>query len=207
MTKNLAILGCGGHGKVVADAAMNCSQWQDIAFFDDKSISGYGPWKMEGTYRELLSNVSSFSAVIVAIGDNSTRLEKTKELYSVGTKIATIIHPAAVVSQFSEVSEGTVIFAGAIVNAGAKIGLASIVNTGSVVEHDCCLGDAVHISPNATLSGETKVGACSWIGAGAVTRQKTRVGDNCVVGAGSVVVSSVSSGDTVVGNPAKPIKY
>ena len=35
MGNSLAVLGAGGHGKVVADIARASGEWEDIVFFDD----------------------------------------------------------------------------------------------------------------------------------------------------------------------------
>lgn len=45
-----------------------------------------------------------------------------------------------------------------------------------------------------------------WIGGGAIILAGVTIGQGAVVGAGSVVTKDVQPGQTVVGNPAKPIK-
>ena len=204
MNNTLAILGAGGHGKVVADAALLSGEWVEIFFFDDAYPDKVknGQWDVTGTSTDLLSGHNQFAGVVVAIGDNKLRLAKTLELQIKGVRVVSIIHPRAVVSPYVSLAPGCVIFAGAVINIDARIGQACIVNTGSVVEHDCQLHDGVHLGPNAALAGRTVVGECSWIGIGAATRQLVTIGSEVVVGAGTVIVKSVPDGVTVVGNPA-----
>lgn len=204
MNKTLAILGAGGHGKVVADAALLSDEWSEIVFFDDAYPDKVknGQWPVIGTSADLLSGHNQFAGVVVAIGDNKLRLAKTLELQKKGARVVSIIHPRAVVSPYVSIAPGCVIFAGAVINIDARIGQACIVNTGSVVEHDCHLHDGVHLGPNAALGGQTVIGDCSWIGIGAVTRQLVTIGSEVVVGAGSVIVKSLPDGVTVAGNPA-----
>jgi sugar O-acyltransferase (sialic acid O-acetyltransferase NeuD family) len=208
MTNKLAILGAGGHGKVVADAALSSCLWSEVVFFDDGCLgkANNGQWVVEGTGADLLCGYDQFSGVVVAIGNNKLRLAKTLELQRAGAEIVSIIHPSAVVSPFANIAKGCVVFAGAVINIDATIGRSCIVNTGAVVEHDCCLHDGVHLSPNAAISGQTEVGECSWIGIGAVTRESIFIGSDVVVGAGSVIVKNVPNGVTVVGNPAVILK-
>lgn len=204
--KQLALLGASGHGKVIADAAL-LSSWKSITFFDDiwPAARWNGHWAVEGNTATLLARLAEFDGVIVAIGNCKTRWEKQQLLQAAGANIATVIHPAAIVSSYASIGAGTVIMAGAVVNVDAVLGNACIVNTGATVDHDCKLADGVHISPGAHLSGNVQVGDCSWVGVGAAVRQGVVIGDHVMVGAGAVVVKPVATGMTVVGSPAMPL--
>lgn len=208
MTNKLAILGAGGHGKVIADVALSTDFWSKIIFFDDSYPDNVGNsrWAIEGTSAGLVCSHDQFSGVIVAIGNNEVRLAKTLELQEAGANIVSIIHPSAVISPFATIAQGCTVLAGAVINVDAHIGQSCIVNTGAVVEHDCRLHDAVHLSPNAALSGHTEVGKCSWMGIGSVTRESIVIGSNVIVGAGAVVVDNVPDSVTVAGNPAVILK-
>lgn len=204
MNNTLAILGAGGHGKVVADAALLTEEWSQVTFYDDaypEKVSN-GQWTISGGSDDLFSGFDQFEGVIVAIGDNKLRLAKTLELQQMGAKVVSIIHPKAVVSPYAFIASGCVVCAGALINIDAKIGQACIVNTGSVIEHDCHLHDGVHLCPNAALAGQIVIGECSWIGIGSVTKQLITIGSEVVVGAGTVIINSIPDGVTVVGNPA-----
>lgn len=201
----LAILGAGGHGKVVADAAQAGGQWREVVFFDQDwpGQTHNGPWEVVGDEAQLLDRVREFDGVAVAIGANDVRLACARRLRAAGATLATVIHPAAVVSQHASVGAGTVIFATAVVNPGASIGKACIINTAATVDHDCNLADGVHISPGAHLGGGVQVGAASWIGIGASIRQYLQLGANTIVGAGAAVVRSFPGDVTLVGVPAR----
>ena len=203
--KRLAILGASGHGKVVADAA-ELSGWDSVVFYDDAwpVFNTNGIWPIQGGSRELIKSLRRYDGVVVAIGDNTVRLEKLAELESGNASIAVIVHPSAQVSRYARVSPGTVVFANAAVNAGALLGKGCIINTGSVVEHDCRLADGVHVSPNAALAGGVVVGRASWIGIGAVVKQLVSIGDGVVIGMGAVVTRNMSDELVAIGNPARP---
>jgi len=96
---------------------------------------------------------------------------------------------------------------GACINADAHIGVGVIVNTGAVVEHDCVLGEFAHLAPNATLGGWVQVGDQAMVGLGAAVLPGVRIGARAVVGAGSVVLVDVPAGATVVGNPARVVRW
>lgn len=202
----LAILGASGHGKVVADCAEACG-WQQVVFFDDAwpEVSQNGHWPVAGTSEDLLAELASFAGVLVAIGSNSIRRDKLTMLEGEGASLITVVHPAAVVSQYAHIGTGSVVFAGAIVNADARLGSGSIINTGASIDHDCVLGECVHVSPGARLAGGVAVGDLSWIGIGAVVKQLVRIGESVIVGAGAAVVKDVGDSLTVIGVPARTV--
>lgn len=205
--KRLALLGAGGHGKVVADAALAAS-WEQVTFFDDawpqRRVNGI--WPINGNSAELIVRAREFDGVIVAIGDCELRWRKHGELRAAGARLATIVHPAAAVSRHATLGEGCAVMAGAVVNIDAILGQACIINTGATVDHDCRIGDGVHIAPGAHLSGGVEVGALSWVGTGAAVKQYLRIGERVMVGVGAVVVDAVADAQTVAGNPARPLR-
>ncbi len=205
--KRLAIYGASGHGKVVAEIA-ELNGWQKIVFFDQNadSIQKNGAWSVEGDLDALLSQRAHFDAVIVAIGNNKIRCDKSAALSKAGFKLTQLIHPSAVVSPYSTVGPGSVIMANAVVNPFSVIGDSVIVNTGAIVEHDCTVHNGVHISPGVSLAGEVTIGEKAWIGIGACVKQQCLIGEESIIGAGSVVIEDIPPHVTVAGVPAKKIK-
>ncbi len=203
--KRLAILGASGHGKVVAEIA-ELSGWEKIQFFDDAwpDVGKNGPWPVLGKTNDLIHKIREYDCAIVAIGDNDIRYEKSLFLISKGFKLATLIHPAAIVSQYSNISQGSVVMAGVVINPFSEFGQACIINTSASIDHDCIIDNAVHISPGVNLAGAVKVGALSCIGIGATVKQCIQIGTNVVIGAGSTVINDVYDDFIVVGTPAKP---
>ncbi|CAJ0681132.1 Putative acetyltransferase EpsM [Ralstonia mannitolilytica] len=203
----LALFGAGGHGKVVADAAL-AAGWTDIVFFDDAwpRLKSNGHWPVVGDFDALMGRAYPFQSVHVSIGNCAVRLRKQQELQAAKIELATIIHPRACVSQFAHVGMGSAVMAGAVVNVDTVIGDACIINTGATVDHDCRLAAGVHVCPGAHLSGNVTVGARSWIGVGAIVRQGISIGDDAMAGAGAVIVKAVGNGLTVVGCPAVPLR-
>lgn len=206
--RRLALLGAGGHGKVVADAAQ-CAGWAQVSFFDDAwpRLGHNGPWEVIGTTDDLVRQLSRFDGVIVSIGACATRMERQRRLAGAGATLATVVHPRATVSRHASLGPGSVVMAGAVIQPGARLGGACIVNTGATVDHDCVLGESVHVGPGAHLAGNVHVGDASWIGIGAVVREGSAIGRDALVGAGAVVVAAVPDGARVVGNPARPMRH
>ncbi|HEX2534437.1 MAG TPA: sugar O-acetyltransferase [Chitinophagaceae bacterium] len=66
--------------------------------------------------------------------------------------------------------------------------------------------DAAQRKAGLELGRPVRIGRNVWIGAGALILPGVTIGDDAIVGAGSVVTRDVAPGNTVVGNPARPVK-
>lgn len=205
-SKRLIVAGAGGHGKVIADIAEKTGKYTHIAFLDDntskKTVLGY---PIIGTM-----NFSDFQRetdeIIVAVGNAQVRKKLQEQYESMGLKIATLKHPAAVIGTNVSIGSGTVIMAGAVINCDTVIGKGNIINTCASVDHECRIEEFVHISVDAHLCGNVHVGKECWIGAGSVVINNKDICDNCMIGAGAVVVKHILVSGTYVGVPAKVVK-
>lgn len=206
MGGRLLILGAGGHGRVVADAALDLG-FGDVGFLDDGNVgASSGPFAVIGAIRQLEGFREQWPTAIAAVGNNLLRLGLYNRLKNAGFQVPPVIHPSAVISSRAIVGEGVFIAAGAVVNIGATLGVACIINTGATVDHDCVIGDGAHISPGAHLAGEIFVGDRAWIGIGSSIRNRVRIGQDAIVGAGSAVVRDIPQSETFAGAPARRLR-
>ena len=195
----LAIIGCGGHGKVVADIAEKLGY--DVSFFDD-DLEKQKKNTVLGNFKSLLSN-NDFENCFVAIGDNKIRSEHLYKLKEASKKMLSLIDPSAIIAKDVLIGDGSVIMPNVSINSGAQIGEGAIVNTSAVIEHDCLIGDYAHICPGAVIAGNVKIGDASQVGINASLIPGLIIGDNVSIGAGSVILQNVSPNSVVYGNPGK----
>ena len=159
--RRLAIIGASGHGKVIADIARRIGYCEIVFFDDDESIHECGGYPVVGKSSE----AGTIDAdVIVGIGNADIRKRIQESIPE--QKLATLIHPDAVIAEDVEIGVGTVVMAGAVINPGTHIGKGCIINTCSSVDHDCIVDDFVHVAVGSHLCGTVNVGAGTWIGAG-----------------------------------------
>ena len=194
-TKQIAIYGKSGHGRVLADMAKLLGYTEIIWVDDDEAKDAYSFL----VYLEFYHTVP----IALGIGDNQTREKLMQKLLGHQVNIATLIHPSAVVSPSAKISKGTVIMANAVVNADSVVGEGVILNTACVIEHDVIIEDFVHISPKTALAGNVEVQRGSHLGIGSSVIQGRSIGRNTIVGAGSVVIEDIPSNVTAVGVPAR----
>lgn len=205
MSRGLLVVGAGGHGRVVADAALATGTWDEVAFVDDQIATTQRVLELPilGPTGSLADLRPKYPAVVVAIGAPAVRLRLLEHCRSLGFELPVILHPAASVSRFAQLKEGCVVCAQAVVSPGAILERGCIVNTAASVDHDCRLDAGVHVCPGARVAGNVHVGSGSCIGIGSCIRQGIVIGGGATVAAGAVVVANVASGVTVMGNPAR----
>ena len=185
MKKKLAIIGAGGHGKVVGEIAL-LSQYETIDFFDDKinEIKKF-PFIIRGNIDQLKSNLKEYDVFFVAIGDNQIRSEKIKWLKKLEVNIVNLIHPKSTISKYSSLAIGTCVMANAVINPGTLIKEGVIINTSASIDHDCIIEDFSHISPNCSLSGSIKIGKFTHLGSGTSVHPGIQIGNNVKTAVGS----------------------
>lgn len=198
--KKIIIIGASGHGKVVADIAIDAG-YTIVGFIDDnkkthgRSICGV---KVLGGI-DICEKYNAECEFIIAIGNNKIR-KKISEKYDL--RWSTLTHSSACIGTDVEIKEGTVIMPNVVINASTRIGRHCIINSGAVVEHDSVIGDYVHISPGAALGGTVTVGDESHVGIGVCVRNNLNISSKCILGAGTVVVKNIVEEGVYVGCPA-----
>ena len=198
--RRLAIIGASGHGKVIADIARRIGYCEIVFFDDDESIHECGGYPVVGKSSE----AGTIDAdVIVGIGNADIRKRIQESIPE--QKLATLIHPDAVIAEDVEIGVGTVVMAGAVINPGTHIGKGCIINTCSSVDHDCIVDDFVHVAVGSHLCGTVNVGAGTWIGAGVTVSNNVFICPDCMIGTGAVIVNDIWESGTYVGVPAKRV--
>lgn len=164
----LLVVGAGGYGRTVAEAAELSGVFEIVGFLDDS-------WPTNGTVigYPVLGQVSSAvnhrpvcDQAIVAIGNNNLRETLIQQLVAARIEIASVIHPKAFVSPRAQVAVGATIMAGAVVGTKASIGMGAIVNCGAVVDHQAKVMDYGHCGLNVCMAGGSVLGRSSWMKAG-----------------------------------------
>ena len=199
MHKKLAIIGAGGHGKVVGEIAL-LNEYKVINFFDNKAneIQEF-PFTIKGNLDYLKNHLKDYDSFFVAIGENKVRSEMIEWLKKHSVNIVSLTHPNSIVSKFSTLGRGTCIMANAVVNSGSIIKDGVIINSSASIDHDCVIENFAHLSPNSTLSGAVKIGKFTHLGSGTSVHPEIIIGNNVKVGVGSRIFKDISD-DTIFKN-------
>jgi len=143
--KNLIILGAGGHGRVVKEAAEAMNVFNKIDFLDDNSKMAIG--KLNA-----ISDLSKeYRYAFVAIGNNELRMECIKRVEELGYILPVLIHPKAIVSPSASVYPGTIVNMAAIIQTNVVIEKGCIIGAGSLIDHDSFIGYGTHVDCGAIV--------------------------------------------------------
>lgn len=203
----LILVGYGGHGLVVAAAALAAGR-RVRGYCDRAERAGSDPFALPYLGPEDAAfDRPRDEEYFVAVGDAATRRRLDDRLgRGCGARLAAaVVHPSSHVEPTARVAAGAVICAGAVVQPLADVGRCAIVNTGARVDHECVLGAYAQVGPGAVLSGRVSLEAGAFAGAGATILPGLNVGAGATLGAGAVLTRDLPDGETWVGNPARPI--
>jgi len=194
--QELLLIGAGGHCKSCIDVIEKEGEFLIKGIIAQKeevgnSILGY---KIIGTDDDLPSLRKYYEIAFITIGQIKTvtiRIKIYTLLKNLGFQIPTIRSPYAIISDHSEIGEGTIIHHNAIISADVKIGVNCIINSGVLIEHDCSVGDHSHLATRSILNGNVKVGDQTFIGSNAVIRNGISIGNQCIISMGFSLKHSI----------------
>ncbi|MDT3719473.1 acetyltransferase [Pseudomonas oryzihabitans] len=187
--RTLLVLGSGGHGKAVAEAALSSGEWQEVIFADDR-----WPELTQCFGARVVANISSIAGLcrevggaVAAVGDNKRRQVWTAAIEAVGLTLVSVFHPRSFVSGSAQVGVGSVVMAGAIIGTNAIVGRGAIVNAGSVIDHDTILGEFAHLGVGVKLAGGVHIGEGAWLQAGCCAGYSVVIESGSVIAPGTVL--------------------
>ena len=204
-TRQLVIVGHGGHAKSVADAAESAG-FAVVGFLglSEHQQPDYGPLALQS-----LDDIDLESTEIaLGIGANFIRARVAAEVVNSHprARFVSVIHVTAWVSPLAEVSPGSVVLAHAAVGPGAKLGFGAVLNTGSSLDHDSTLQNFASLGPGARTGGDVSIGERSAIGLQSGVLQGRSVGSDSVVGAHSLVTRNIPDLTVAWGIPCAPMR-
>lgn len=207
MTRPWVVVGCGGHGREVADVLRAWGR-QVIGFLDDdpaREGARVGGLPVLGSLDWLLKAGEPLS-VAVGIGSSLARRSVYERILLLNPAIdfPPIIHPSALLGSRIAIGEGALVQAGCTLTCDISIGRFVVLNIGVGISHDVRVADFATIGPRSQFTGATACGVCAEVGAGTIVIPGRSIGDGATTGAGAVIIRDVQPSSTVVGVPARP---
>ncbi len=204
----IAVYGASGFGREVlplvrAQYASNA----DIFFVDDGQANDTTILSFDA-FAALPHRIKQF---VIAIANSSIRQKLVMRCIAAGFKSLDVQAANAITLDDVVIGEGAILCPFTLLTSTIRVGRFFHANNHAYVSHDCIIGDFVTLAPGAKLNGNIHVGDHAYIGSGAVVKQGTpaqprRIGPGAVIGMGAVVTRDVAPGETVVGNPARPLR-
>lgn len=208
--KDIIIVGASGLGREIADWIEDINEvtptWNILGFLDDnlEALNGYPTdYKVLGRIADWEPRPDQWFVCGLAFPE--VKRHCVGLLKSKGAQFATIIHPTALISKFSEIGEGTVITQRSGLNTNTKVGK-FVTLLESRMGHDSSIGDFSTLSGDCNINGHVSIGQDVYVSCGVSIAPSKKIGDGAKIGIGSIVISNVKPGVTVFGNPAKKIE-
>lgn len=209
--KNILIYGASGHARTILDIILKKEKYIVKGFIDSfkplgEEIYGYQVIGNLETLPHLIKKHAIYG-IIIAIGDNSTRIKAYETIKSINNKLKFIsaIHPNAIIAKDVVIPQGTVVMAGVIINPNAKIGEFCILNTKACLEHDSTMADFSSLASAVTTGGNVSIGFASAICISATIIQNVCIGKHTVIGAASLVLNSIGDYKKAFGVPINTV--
>ena len=212
--KDVVIIGAGNFGREVAwlieDINNQANMYRILGYLDDtESLIGQTVqnYKVLGNI-EYLSDICQNNKVccIIAMQDTNARKSIVEKLEWFD-EWENLIHPSAIISDRTILGKGNIIAANNTLSVDVTIGNHCLLNIGCTIGHDCVLDDYVSIMSNSALGGGVKIREGAYLGTTVSVVPGKTIGEFSKVGIGSVVIRDVKSRTTVMGNPAKLLKF
>lgn len=147
----------------------------------------------------------------IAIANSEIRKRIAEKMIENGIKPFRITAMNSIELGPNIIGEGAILCPFTTITANATIGKFFHANIYSYVAHDCIIGDYVTFAPNVHCNGNVIIEDHAYVGTGVIIREGTPnkpliIGKGAILGMGAVITKSVPAFETVIGNPAQPMK-
>lgn len=211
MAMNVIIVGASGFGREVLQWIKDCNENGanfSVKGFIDDNIDALKGVKCDF---EIIDTINNYQPTIddnfvIAIAIPKIKQMIVNKLSSKGAKFINIIHPTAIISDFTELGNGVIVTPFAKVSPNVKIGN-FVTLLGSGIGHDAEVRDYCTITGNCSINGYVLLEEGAFIGSNSCIAPGKKIGAWSYVAMGSMVISNVKQETKVMGNPAQRMKF
>ncbi len=185
-SRRVAILGAGAMGRQVLHHLL--AHYGDtrelLGFVDDTRTVGEpiaAGLATLGSFEAFSTSAATAPSeveLVFAIGyaDMTGRRAALERVLDAGYRLASVVHPQAMIEPGVEIGAGSIVLAGAILDQGVSI------------------GEACYVDIGVRLGADTKIGRGNWLSSGTSTGSRVRIGDDCFFGMDCTITTDVQIG-------------
>lgn len=214
--KKLIVVGGQGSGEIAMSVFEDMNrfkkEWDIVGYINDiNEINTYfGKYKIVGNSDMIVDFVHKGYFIHYTYFYNAKKKEeRVNQFMKLNIPLeahASGIHPLAYINPTSKIGVGCLMAQFSSLSASAQLNNFIHMYANSFVGHDTEVKDYSTIAAGSVIGARNKLSTGVHFGLNSTTREDISVGRYSIIGAGSVVVKNIIDNQTVVGNPAKPIK-
>ena len=206
----LAIYGTGGSGLESYEQIMRTPElkkrWDDFVFIDDtKEVGTFQERKCMPFQSFCLEYPADSVRLLISLGEPKYREMLYERVHASDYRLATIVHPTAIVSVSATLGEGVFIQDNVSVSSEAIIGDNVWINGKTIIGHHSVIGSHSTVCSFSIIAGHTTLDKCTYVGVSSAIRDELTIGAYSIISMGSVVMRDVRPEKIVMGNPAREV--
>lgn len=195
----MIIVGAGNLGKHIVDQLFQDGYGKEIIFFDENFTQNqlYDKFRVIHNWYELENLLNEVdNAYFIAIGHPRKRSQMFEKM-NVGNYASIISKHAGIISEYSEIGEGSLIQPSCCISHNVRIGKSNIIHAATLIGHDVVINDFVTIGSNVNILKGVEIGKYSIIGPNCLIMDNVKIGKNVFIEPGVVVRKDVPDNGTM----------
>lgn len=205
---DIVVIGTGG---LAREFSSFFSNEVNIVGYSSTNANEFNDFSLCGKFfgSDINPEVVGTKYAVLAIGSPNTKRAVSEKLKRLGFEFPNFVHPSAVSATkiLEGRSEGIIISPNCVIGSNVDFANHVYLNFMVGIGHDTSFESYIQVNPGVQIGGAVSVEEGVLIGSGSTIRHGLKVRKASTVGSGSVVLSQVREGITVIGNPAKRLKF
>ncbi|MBC6697790.1 NeuD/PglB/VioB family sugar acetyltransferase [Hymenobacter sp. BT190] len=206
----MLVVGARGHAIEVLECLQQTSDGQ-LFFFDDVTPDLepqlFGRYPVLRSLDEVSKLFERDPTFVLGLGGGRLRKILAQKITALGGVLTSVIAATAQIGRYDvKLGAGLNVMHHALISNATQIGEGTLVNANAAVHHNAIVGKYCEISPGARVLGGCLLHDLVLVGANATILPRLVIGEGASIGAGAVVIQDVPAGATVVGVPGKVVR-
>ena len=158
---NIVIVGASGLGREVYQWLSDLGEKENVKGFLDPDNFALLNSKIDlpilGT--EESYTPESNDVFVIAITDHKIKQKIITVLKNKNAKFRSVIHPTAIISEYSELGMGVIIYPFSSISCDTTVGSFTVIGLGAVIGHDATVGEYSFLGTNTVLGVRSAIGS------------------------------------------------
>ena len=162
-----------------------------------------------GSFDDLFNSDVRGRNFVLTMGNMKIKQDVSSRLIQMGGVTPTLIHPTAIISRFSMISQsGVLVCSYSEIHSDSTIEQGCVLWSNVIIEHGCQIHEYVFFGPKAYVGAYTEIEERAFIGQCSVliSEKAKHIGKNTLIGAGSLVTKPMPDEIVAAGSPARVLR-